>query len=123
MFANKNKKPDDDDAFGPNTITKMFKNAPPPRAKPKRVIEDISGKEEEKPENKSSKKVKTEIANKLGNLEKYKLGGSKTVDTSIADPEIKNTQFGISNSDLAVKVNKNKGLVELMKACLPKEKI
>jgi hypothetical protein len=101
----------------------MFKNAPPPRAKPLTTIEDISGAEEEKPENKSSKKVKTEIAHKLGSLDKYKLGGSKTVDTSLAEPEFKNTQFGISNTDNAVKVNKNKGLVELMKACLAKERI
>ena len=53
MFANKNQKANDDN--GPNTITKMFKNAPPPKAKPKRTVDEISKdapkKEESGPEN------------------------------------------------------------------------
>ena len=53
MFANKNKK-SEDDTGGPMTITKMFKNAPPPRAKPKRTVEDISGAEDPEPKNESS---------------------------------------------------------------------
>jgi len=53
MFANKNKKAVEDDG-GPNTITKMFKNAPPPRAKPKRTVGDISGSEDPEVKNESS---------------------------------------------------------------------
>jgi hypothetical protein len=36
---------------------------------------------------------------------------------------VKNTQFGISNPDVAEKVNKSKGLVQLMKEVLEKEQI
>lgn len=52
MFANKNKASNDEG--GPNTITKMFKNAPPPRAKPKRTVDDISNAEEVLTKNESS---------------------------------------------------------------------
>ena len=35
----------------------------------------------------------------------------------------KNTKFGISNSDLTQKLDKGKGLVQLMKECLEKEEM
>lgn len=89
MFANKNKKPQDDPEAtgGPMTITKMFKNAPPPRVKPKRTVDDISGAEDAEPKNESSKKVKT--SETIKSLDRFKFGNSKTVDQSLE--EVKNT--------------------------------
>ena len=118
MFANKNK----EEPQG-NTITKMFKNAPPPRVKPKRTVDDISGAEDQPIKNESSQKLKTEVTSKINSLDKFKFGASKTVNNSIVEPEIKNTEYGISNPDLAVKVKSNKGLVQLMKDSLEKDKI
>lgn len=80
MFANKNKKAVEDEG-GPNTITKMFKNAPPPRAKPKRTVGDISGSEDPEVKNESSQKIKTSSSN-LDSLDRFKLQKSKTVDNS-----------------------------------------
>ena len=121
MFANKNKKTQDDPEAGMgNTITKMFKNAPPPRVKPKRTVDDISGAEDSMPKHESSKKVKTSNET-IRSLDRFKFGQSKTVDQSLE--EIKNTQFGISNTDAAAKVNKSKGLVQQMKDCLEKDRI
>jgi hypothetical protein len=72
MFANKNKKVVEDDDRGPNTISKMFKNAPPPRAKPKRTVGDISGSEDPEVKNESSQKLKTS-SNNLESLDRFKL--------------------------------------------------
>lgn len=84
-FSNKNKiDPEEDN--GINTITKMFKNAPPPREKPKRTVDDISGTED--PPHKVLTKKR-----KLEELNQYKFMNKSTENTKVVEPDIfaKNT--------------------------------
>ena len=99
-----------------NTITKMFKNAPPPKKNLKqRPIDEISNQEEDKKStiSQSKQKLKIEIEKSeeelkvpetKNNLSKYRYSGAKALnESSIDHPKPVKTNFGISNTDNIVK--------------------